>query len=217
MKRLLTVILTLGLVLEITAQENSRNTYLQFGVAAVSYHGDLGEPYKKWTSSFHLGLQFNKKGRITGAFQLNYGNFQGQASPDQYDDPDITPNTFVSTRFFSANYDVQINAVRSKYWKVYASLGLGMIIYTPKNEDGEGLIDIVASRSEGEDYAAFSVMFPLKIGVIHYLPNRFGVGLEAGYYNTLTDYLDNISNWGTNDGNDNLLSLRFSVYYKIKP
>lgn len=196
------------------AQE--RDTYFDIGVGALSYKGDLGNSYKKWTSSFHMGLQFNKKRRINGAIQINIGNVQGQATPSQYSDPDVTPNTFVDTRFFSFNYDVQVNMLKNEYWKVYASAGIGLLLFTPRNEDLDDLQEISSSRQSGEEYSTYSFMLPLKVGFIHYLPNRFGVGMETGFYNAMTDYLDNISEWGEKDGNDNIWSVRFSVYYKIK-
>ncbi|MCZ6900504.1 MAG: hypothetical protein O7F74_09725, partial [Bacteroidetes bacterium] len=46
-------------------------------------------------------------------------------------------------------------------------------------------------------------------------PNGFGFGLQTGYLNTTTDFLDNISQWGNKKGNDNVLVTKFSFVISL--
>ena len=197
------------------AQSNAK---LYLGVGANSYSGDLGNAYSKWTPSFHTGILFNKKKRINGSINLVFGRLTGQTL-DQIQDPDITPNDFFNTSFFSVNYDLQINLVKTEQWKLYLSQGVGFMFYTPKDENSNSLIDQPDTRPPGESYSSISVILPTKIGAFYFINTKFGVGAEVALNNPLTDYLDNISEWGTNDGNDNYMTARFVLvvpFPKIK-
>ena len=81
--------------------------------------------------------------------------------------------------------------------------------YNPKDEFRHDLRDQNDTRAEGESYGSIAIFLPTKTGAIYFLPNNFGLGFEAGIYNTLTDYLDNVSQWGTKSGNDNALYFKF--------
>jgi hypothetical protein len=43
------------------------------------------------------------------------------------------------------------------------------------------------------------------------LPNGYGLGAQLSFWNTSTDYLDNISAWGSRAGNDNVFSFKCSL------
>ena len=95
---------------------------------------------------------------------------------------------------------------------LYASAGLGIYNYTPKTELGEDLADLLSTRAPDEQYGRVSFMLPVGIGAVYILKNGYGIGAQASFLNTQTDYLDNISLLGRQGGNDNVASFRFFVY-----
>jgi len=195
----------------ILAQEDKGKPLLQLGVSANAYRGDLSS-YDKWTIGFHGGLLLNKKKRLNGSFQFAFGKWTGQTNDVDYPgDPTKTPNTYFKTNFIAVNYELHFNIIKSDLMKLYIAQGIGIVHYTPKDEFGEKLRDLDNTRAEGESYGSISFMLPTKLGYIYFLPNRMGLGIETGFYNTLTDYLDNVSDWGTRSGKDNVLYVKFSI------
>jgi hypothetical protein len=192
-----------------TFSQNDK-TLLQLGVSANAYRGDLSEQFKKWTGTFNAGLLFNRKKRLNGSFQFAAGSVTGQTNdPDYPGDPDQTPNTYFKTRIIAVNYELHYNIIKNTQVTWYIGQGLGILNFNPRDEFGQDLRDQGGTRAEGESYGSISVFLPTKTGVIYFLPNGYGLGFEAGFYNTLTDYVDNVSEWGTRSGNDNLLYFKF--------
>lgn len=199
----------------VLAQEKTTMPILQLGISPNAYKGDLGS-FEKWTIGYHVGLLLNKKKRLNGSFQIAFGNITGQTDDLNYPgDPAKTPNTFFKTNFVTINYELQYNIIKNEVMKLYLGQGFGIIHYTPKDEFGNKLQDQNNTRAEGESYGNISIILPTKLGYIYFLPNRMGLGIEAGFYNTMTDYLDNISDWGTKSGKDNILYFKFSVNVPI--
>ena len=193
------------------AQEEKAKPMLQLGISPNAYRGDLSS-YEKWTIGYHVGLLLNKKKRLNGSFQLAFGKVTGQTNDPYYPgDPDKTPNTFFRTNFVTLNYELHYNFIKNDRMIFYIGQGFGIIHFTPKDNLGNKLQDQDQSRAEGESYGNISVTLPTKLGYIYFLPNRLGLGLEVGFYNTMTDYLDNISKWGTQSGKDNILYFKFSL------
>ena len=193
------------------AQQKESMPLLHLGTSANSYRGDLGS-FEKWTIGFHAGLLLNRKKRLNGSFQFGFGKVTGQTIDEDYPgDPDKTPNTFFRTNFITVNYELHYNFIKNEQMRFYLGQGFGIIHYTPKDDAGDKLQDQDNTRAEGESYGNISVILPTKLGYIYILPNKIGLGFEAGIYNTLTDYIDNISQWGTKSGNDNILYFKFSV------
>ncbi len=199
----------------VSAQAPSKFVY--GGFAATSYKGDLSG-FEKWSSSFHIGLKFNKKHRLNGNINIGFGNVTGQNPNYQFATEQglTSPNRFFKTNFFSLNYDLHINIIKKNNLIVYASPGIGLIIYNPEDQFFNKLIDQPSTREEGEDYTSSAIMLPIQLGIIYFLPNQFGVGFNIGLLNTQTDYLDNISIWGSKSGNDNMMWAKFSVFVPLK-
>ncbi len=187
--------------------------FIYGGFAANAYKGDLSG-YDKWSSSFHIGLKFNRKERINGNVNIAFGNVTGQNPNYQFvtEQGFASPNRFFKTRFFSLNYDLQINIIKKNNIIVYASPGIGVIVFNPEDQFFNKLIDQPSTREEGEDYTSSAIMLPLQVGIIYFLPNDFGIGFNLGLLNSQTDYLDNISLWGNKSGNDNIMWAKFSIY-----
>ncbi len=186
------------------------------GIAATSYKGDLSG-YEKWSSSFHLGLKLNQNHRINSNFNLAFGNVTGQNVNYEFlvDQIPTTPNRFFKTTFFSINYDLQVNIIKKKNIILYLSQGLGFSFFDPEDQFFNKLIDQEGTREEGETYSTTALMLPTQIGVIYFLPNYYGFGFNLGILNIQSDYLDNISNWSVNTGNDNVIWAKFSFYVPV--
>jgi hypothetical protein len=192
-----------------SVRAQTEKTLLQLGVGGNAYRGDLGGNYKKWKATFHAGLRFNRSKRLNGSFQLAVGSLTGQTSDPEYPgEPDKTPNLHFKTSILSVNYELHYNIIKTDKVIWYAGQGFGIMHYNPKDEFGNALRERNDTRAEGESYGSITVVLPTKMGAIYFLPNALGLGAEAGFYNTLTDYLDNISEWGTKSGRDNALYIR---------
>ncbi len=189
--------------------------FVHFGIAMNSYKGDMGT-YDKYTGGMQFGVQFNKKKRLNGAFNLGFGSITD-------DDPSIEssglagatePNTYFKTNFVYLNYDLHLNIIKKQNLVVYISQGIGFMRFTPKNEDGEKLQSQQNTRISGENYRNSVLMLPTSLGAIYFLPNNIGLSLQTGLMNPSTDYLDNISEFGKS-GNDNVLTFRLAFYVPL--
>lgn len=199
------------------AQDTTR-MWLHIGTSVNAYNGDL-EGKKKYTSSFHLGLQLNKKRKLNGNFNIGAGILNGEDRNFTFDSnqtPLPSPNRFFKTSFFYVNYDLHYNIIKKQNFIAYISQGIGLIRFSPKDDEGNDLADQPETRAEEETYRQESLMLPTSIGMIYLLPNQYGVSLQAGFYNTLTDYLDNISTLGDSGNNDNVLAIRFAFFVPLQ-
>lgn len=214
MQKLLLIPLIL-LPLFLQAQKAPRMVYV--GVSANAYKGDLQNSYEKYTSIFHVGLKLNKKKRLNGNIGLGYGNINGQSINPRFKTSEntVSPNRYFKTSIFTVHYNIQYNFIKNDHWIVYLSQAIGIIRFNPKDKFNVNLQDQLSTRASNETYGNTSLMLPTKVGFIYLFDNEFGAGFEAGFLNTLTDYLDNISQMGTKDGNDNLLQFKFSFYVPL--
>lgn len=182
------------------------------GGALHSYKGDMGT-FDKAGAGFQIGLQLTKKKRLNGAFNLGIGQISDDDTsiiPKQQVNTSA-PNSFFKTNFFLGNYDLHYNFLTTKKLTIYLSQGIGFLFFTPKNENGQELSDLKETRMEAEDYRNSTLILPTSLGAIYSLATHVGVGFQSSIMNTSTDYIDNISGFGSS-GNDNILSFRFSVY-----
>jgi len=198
--------------LSTTALAQAPKKWIHTGISLNSYKGDLSQ-YDGYSAAFHAGIQFNKKKRLNGGFKLGFGSVTGENRNFSVENQaDKAPNKFFKTTFFYLNYDLHVNLIKKDRYVVYLSQGFGFIRFTPKNQFDENLVDQPETRADNETYRNSAVMLPTKVGAMYFLPNYFGIGVEAGFMGTATDYLDNISEFGSEEGNDNILAYRFSFY-----
>lgn len=183
--------------------------FLELGVSANSYKGDLSQ-YEKWTACYHAGLRFNGVKRWNSRIGLGYGFITGENRAYKF--AEGTPNNFFRTSVFFLSYEVHYNILKTQNFMLYASAGLGIYNYTPKTELGENLTDLLSTRALDEQYGRVSFMLPVGLGAVYLLKNGYGIGAQASFLNVQTDYLDNISQWGKQGGNDNVASFRFFIY-----
>lgn len=186
--------------------------FLEIGAGANAYRGDLTKRYEKWSSAVHIGLLLNRRERLNGHLNLAIGTLTGQNPAYQFDgEPGAasSPNRFFRTSFFTLNYDLHFNILKTHHWMVYVSQGIGIIRFRPKDDLGNSLQENLATRPPDEIYTNVSLVLPSQAGITYLLANGYGVGLRGGWLNQQTDYVDNISQWGNRKKKDNTLWVRF--------
>lgn len=188
------------------------NRQLAFaGITMAGYKGELAS-YDQYSGIFQAGVQFNQKEKLNGAFTLSIGTVKGQ-NPD-FSAEKGSPNRFFKTNLFALNYGLHYNIIKKPDFIFYISQGIGIIRFIPQDEFNEGLNDQSDTRAEGEIYRNVALLLPTQIGCIYFLKNNFGFGAQTGFLNTMTDYIDNISELGES-GNDNILNFRLALYIPL--
>ncbi|EMR02730.1 hypothetical protein ADICEAN_02147 [Cesiribacter andamanensis AMV16] len=216
MRPLLLLLFTLGSLASLQAQTPSPSRYLVTGLSANNYRGDLEDGIAQYKPALHLGLKLNRSRRLNGNFELSLGQVEGQ---DPHFAPlteaGIQPNRYFSSTFFAANFMLHYNLLQRERYLLYLGQGIGLFRYNPLDEEDQSLQDRRPSRLGTEEYGNISLMLPTALGAVYFLPNHWGIGLQAAYLHPLTDYLDNISELGSKKGNDNVLQFRLQLLLPI--
>ncbi len=203
-----------------SVRDESRIQYLRFlelGVSPNSYSGDLGQ-FQKWTACYHIGLKFNHAPRLNGRVGFHFGAITGENRTYQYTGTNekTTPNNFFRTNLLGAEYELQYHFLKKHNFGVYLSQGIGFMQFTPRDEDAKKYSDLIFTRDVDETYSSNAFYLPTSIGAYYLLKNGYGMGVQGGMVNPMTDYLDNISNWGNKQGNDQILRIKFFVLAPLK-
>ncbi|QSE96995.1 outer membrane beta-barrel protein [Fulvivirga lutea] len=189
---------------------------LETGGSLFSYSGDMGS-FDQAGGGFHVGIRLNKKRKLNGSFQLILGSVSDddpeQAPPTQAGT--VAPNKYFKTNFFGVNYALNYHFIKNERWWIYLSQGIGFLRFTPKDANGQSLVNATNTRNDGEDYRNTSAFLPTSVGAIYYLSGNVGLGISLSMLNTATDYLDNISELGTS-GNDNIFQAKFSLIIPLQ-
>ena len=189
------------------------------GLLGASYVGDLnvdGNALHRFHPGVSISLQFDSEKLITPQLNTGFAKVVAQ-NRDLQPVEGVSPNSFVETPFFFVDFRLRARFLREKAFHPYVSAGIGLLGYTPKDEDGNNLLDNISTRQEGETYGSITAGFPMSIGAELELSPLIGMGLEYTHRFTASDYLDNISQLGTRDGNDKLQSLLVSIYFTFDP
>lgn len=213
-KGLLALFFALPLLTSAQQDSLTSNSKIAVGVSRNAYRGDLGDPYDKWTAAFHVSFLFNYQRRLHGGLHTGLGTITGQMIPSNTFDPTNIPafNEFFRSNFISIHYALQYDIIRTERLIVYLSQGLGLLRFMPKDQFYKNLQDQPGTRASNEAYGNVAAVLPTQLGIDYYFTNRFGIGIKAGWLNTTTDYLDNVSLLGQRQGNDNILQYQFLFY-----
>ena len=199
--------------------KDSTHQWLSIGIGSFAYKGDLGQNYSKWSGGFSAGLQFNTHKKWSGSINLLAGTFTGQdTSPSFNLDPESgrTPNTYFKTSVVLLYYQLFWNAYAGKRLRLFVGQGAGLLRYEPKNEEGGSLASQNNTRASSESYGSLSVLAPTSLGAAWKFKNNFGFGYRLTLFNTATDYLDNISQLGSQAGGDNVLGHQLSLMIPVR-
>lgn len=189
------------------------------GLMGAAYVGDLntnGESLYRFYPGVNISLQFASEKLIAPQLNAGFGKFLSQ-DRELVPVEGVSPNTFVETPFFFVDFRLRARFLREKPINPYLSLGLGLLGYTPRDVEGNNLLDNVSTRAEGESYGSLAAGFPLSIGTEYKLSHLLSLGLEYTYRLTTSDYLDNIGQLGMRNGNDKIQSLLLSLYVTFDP
>ncbi len=213
-----TLLLLLLLVLPLSfLQAQTPGRYAWAGISANHYRGDLEDGLFHLSPGIHAGLKLNRAKRLNGNFSIGFGSVSGQ-NPDFNPsvEPPIAPNKYFNSTFFTADYSLQYNLVKKERFHLYISQGVGLFRYNPKDDQDRELQNLGTTRPADETYGNISLQLPSSLGAAFFLPNQWGLGLQASYLNPLTDYIDNISRLGSDKGNDNVLQFRLMLLVPVK-
>lgn len=200
-------------------QGPQRPLRLGVGLLGATYVGDLnskGGSIERFSPGATLSLQFASTRLISPQINAGFGRFVAQ-DRDLEPVEGVQPNTFVQTPFFFVDFRLKARFLRETPVHPYLSAGIGMIGYTPKDLEGNNLIDNYATRNEGETYGSMSAGFPLSPGLEIELSPILMLGLEYTYRPTTSDYLDNVGLIGLRKGKDKLQSLLLTLYITFDP
>ncbi len=191
--------------------------YFVGSFSASGLRGDLNSRYRTWLPGWHVGLRFNRKKQLNGTFQFGTGRVVSEKLNVFFSSNDIPrpePVNYVSTRFFTVGYDLQANVFRYKNILAYASLGFHLLQFNPKDKEGKSLSgeDRNKTRARGETYGNISTCFPTLVGITYFFKNQMGLGLQAGWLNQTTGYLDNMKQLGESGRRDNVATFRFQFF-----
>jgi hypothetical protein len=190
--------------------------FLEIGVSANAYRGDLNPSYNKWTSSFHIAYRLNRHRYLNSRFGLSIGSVTGENLNYSFTSTDPEeegrPNNFFKSSLITFHYELQFNLIKTSRYMVYLSQGFGIYRFSVKNDEGEDLQNIQTSRGKNENYNNFAVMLPTGLGAAYRFTNGYSLGIQASILNPQTDYVDNISQLSTSSGNDNTLMFKFFLW-----
>lgn len=213
----------LGTVSALVAQAPQEGAPLRIGLNMMgnSYLGDLtvdeGE-FLRFNPGGSLALQFEGRSALQPMLTAGYGRFR-----EQIDEllivppPQVTPNTFVETNFFFTDFRLQYFFLRKRNFRPFLSAGVGMLFFSPLDQEGNFLGENIFTRLEEEFYNTTVATFPMSVGAEFRLNQVIAVRGSFTQRFTSTDYLDNISLLGTAEGNDVLRHFQVGVFFTLLP
>ncbi len=214
--RLIFFNLFIAIALISNAQSRLEGIKVGIGFFGTSYNGDLNYKNKEKLHRFYpgasLSLSFVTPRLLSPLIEVGFGRFDSQ-NRGLAEVNGIQPNTFVKTSFFNANIQLRARILNKKSFSPTLGLGIGLLSFTPKSQDGNNYINITSTRKPNETYGNTTANVPLHLGLNYKLNTLFQISLDYQYFITFTDYLDNIGQLGTKKGNDSLHSLQFSLYF----
>ncbi|PWJ44794.1 outer membrane beta-barrel protein [Sediminitomix flava] len=232
MKRLvITLFILFSIQLSSQTFGQGAKTTLKIGGSAISYKGDLSPTFSDWQGAARAELNFNAHKDLNWGINLWYGQIAAGTSDALTGD--VRPEmrfTNVRTTLLSTELFLGYQKFITKSLKAYARVGVGGMKYDPigdiYRELGDGRIlrdrniklrDVEVTRTENEEeYGRYAFTLPLGIGLSYTLPNGFGIDTQFRYINPFTDYLDNVSELGSVDGNDKLIEWNIALVIPLK-
>ncbi|MES2388604.1 MAG: hypothetical protein V4543_11440 [Bacteroidota bacterium] len=197
----------------------SPRKWIYGGVSATAYKGSLSSAYAQFSPSLHVGLRLSRSKRLNGTFQLSLGSVTGSSSRYDFKIPansNATPANSFHTNFFMLNYELSLSLVKRRRFCWYISQGIGFMHFEVYDSENKSLFDNSLSRATGESYLKNTVILPSSTGIYGLLPGGYGLGFQAGWWNTGTDYIDNLSKLSDGRSGDNLLFYKFTVMVPVR-
>lgn len=185
------------------------------GGAAFSTKGDLSDAYNKWSSGMKVGFVFNENKRLTGGVHVVFGSVSSQDA-SVFDDFDETVALYTNTNFVNFHYLLKVKLIDRKYYQLLVGQGLGVFFFNPKDEFGVELQDQQNTREAQESYSLTSAMFPTCLEARISIAENITLSYTLQWLHVSTDYIDNMSNLGSVEGNDKMVEQTLSLLLPIK-
>lgn len=173
---------------------------------------DLEPTYKKPGTQVSGYFQFIPNRWLNVGFWLSVGEVQSENREVRFlDQSEFQINSFARTSYQSLHVEPSFHFLKKPNYSIYFSQGFGFMRFAVYDQNSQDLVNQLDSRSQGEDYSNFTVFLPSTLNAYYFLDNDFGIHLRTGFLNPQTDYLDNISNFGNAENNDNIFILQLSI------
>jgi hypothetical protein len=192
---------------------------IEAGIGMYGYRGDLSSSFAYYNAGVHVGLLFHKSKRFNGRMYFFLSSISaGNANYTflKEDGTQATPNSFFNTALFGFGYDLSLLLYEYKQFKLQFSQGIGLLRFSPKDQQKIKLDDQFETRAEGETYGPIAFSLPTQFSLTYSPVLPISFSLRMGFQNSMSDYLDNISDWGARKKKDNIMFYRFSIILPLK-
>jgi opacity protein-like surface antigen len=211
--------------LGLSAQPAGKPLRVGLGMSGLTYRGDFTQSdgnFLRVYPGLHVSLQFDGPSRLQMQLRFGYGHVVEQSDERRVPNlpggslgaPDTIPNQFFRTSLFLPDLRLRFRFLRKGPVQPFVGVGLGLVVYDPRDQGDNLLADNILSRRIGETYDAMTATFPLMAGCDFRLHQNLGLGLTYTFRPTQSDFIDNVGSLGRSEGNDQLheLTLSLQVY-----
>lgn len=175
---------------------------LSVGTGSATYFGELNHSYfpNKDISVINTGIEARLLSRFSARISGNYYKIDGADK----NAPDSSLYRQRNLSFKSKNFQFGLDIIYYfkgyqgdfyKRWKFdpYVYVGAGLTHYNPATEFSGQTVLLRELETEGEEYGSWAGAFPLGLGGKFRVNDFVNINLEASYFYTTTDYLDDVS------------------------
>jgi hypothetical protein len=197
----------------------NQNRSFYAGFAAVAYKGSLQSTYLRWTPSYHAGMLIEGKKLLSSSVGIGLGSYIAEDRNYRLPakaDPSLQPLAAIEGNFFTLSYELRFLLFRYHGLRIQFCQGLGLFRFSVKDREGNQLSEKPRSRAAGETYSQNSFFFPSSLFLQYQFSNQMALGIQAGWYNNSSAYLDNMKQLAQNETRDNLASVRFLLSIPLK-
>ncbi|MTI38366.1 DUF6089 family protein [Fulvivirga lutimaris] len=178
-----------------------RDIIASLGTGTTTYFGDLKDNGDYFDPKFNLnlGLQYFFNKRVSGRVELQWFSLEG-ADEDSEENGKINRNLSFKSNNYELNAVGMIQAFpngtryyQRKDFNFYAFAGIGLIYFNPKAEYQGKKYALQPIQTEGVKYSRIAIVIPYGGGIRYKIDPFWNVGIEVGFRQTFTDYIDDVS------------------------
>lgn len=204
-------------ILSLNSFAQEKHLQLSLGLSPTAYKGDLNSRYSHFGFGWNTSLDIINNKFASSSIQISAGSFTGQEIIGQLSQQSTNPYTYYfKTSFFSFNYALNFNFIRTKHFHLSLSPGIGLFRFTSKDKNGDKLLEKPSTRGKDESYSPSTFILPVSITGKYILNNNISIQVGIKWLNPQSDYIDNVSTFGSNTRNDKVIQYQFSVGVPLK-
>jgi hypothetical protein len=214
MKKQVGLLILLSVLLAFSAlgQDSTFTKFAGISFGSSTPKTDLEPTYKKAGIQASAFMQFTPNRWLNIGLWFSAGEVQSENREVRFfDQSEFQINDFARTNYQSLHVEPSFHIIKKSNYSLYLAQGFGFMRFAVYDSDNRNLANQLSSRSQGEDYSVLTVLLPTSLNAYYFFPNDFGIHVRTGFLNPQTDYLDNISNFGNPNNNDNLFIFQFSI------